>query len=169
MTTLSTLIRMYPREWRQRYGSEMRELLEGKKLSMRTVADLIAGALDARLNPQIASARQTSPSEGAMNMSQVFRCSSHGISTPDQLRSAAWLLGGTIILTTLGLVLRTVAGPNSLSESLLYSAFFGSLMLSTQSMYLKCYSATARRIMGIGGALLIVLIMWGAVALANLL
>lgn len=160
---------MYPREWRQRYGPEMRDLLEGRNLSMRTVADLIAGALDARLNPQLASTRQTSMGEGALNMTNVFRCSSQGISTADQLRSAAWVVGASLVLTALSIMLKIQAGPNALSESLLYSAFFASLMLSTQSMYLKCYSATARRTMAIAGALLIVLIMWGAVALANLI
>ena len=102
-------------------------------------------------------------------MSNVFRCSPQGLSAQDQLKSAAWLLGGAIILTGVGIVLRTLAGPNALSESLLYSAFFASLMLSTEPTYLKCYSTTSRRIMAIGGALLVVLIMWGAVALANLI
>ena len=164
----AALIRLYPREWRQRYGREMRGLLEGRRLSMRTVADLIAGALDARLNPQVTSA-QPGTTEGAFNMSNVVRCNPQGLTTQDQLKSAAWLLGGAIILTGLSIVLRILAGPNALSESLLYSAFFASLMLSAEPTYLKCYSTTCRRIMAIGGALLVVLIMWGGVALANII
>lgn len=160
---------MYPREWRERYGREMRELLDTRALSMRTIADLIAGAIDARVNPQLASSRNLGTAEGALSMSNVFRCSTHGIPVADQVRSGAWLIGGTLVMTAAAIVLRVQSGPNALSEALLYAGFPASLMLSTECTYLKRYSPAARRVMAIGGALLIVLMMWGAVALGNVI
>jgi hypothetical protein len=47
----STLLRLYPRGWRQRYGEEMAAMLEGQPLTLRTVTDLVAGAIDARIHP----------------------------------------------------------------------------------------------------------------------
>ena len=89
MTTLSSaLLRMYPRAWRRRYGAEMRLLLAEQKLTLRTVADLLAGAIDARLNPQVRSAAQAPVPEGAQHMTRVFRCSPAGVPVQDQWRSA---------------------------------------------------------------------------------
>jgi hypothetical protein len=44
------LLRFYPRAWRERYGDEMRVLLEQHHVSVRTRIDLLRGALDAQLH-----------------------------------------------------------------------------------------------------------------------
>jgi hypothetical protein len=160
----SALIRMYPRAWRQRYGVEMAELLATRQLSMRTVADLIAGAIDARLNPQLGAPKAVDVTEGAQKMTNVFRCNPAGVSVQDQWRSAAWMIGGSIVLTLTALGLQWQVGQNSFSEGLLYSAFPASLMLSSECTYLKRYSRPARTVMSISGAVLVILMMWGAVA-----
>ena len=43
------LLRLYPRRWRDRYGPEMCALLEEHHVQLRTLADLVAGAVRARL------------------------------------------------------------------------------------------------------------------------
>ena len=170
MTTLSSaLLRMYPRAWRQRYGAEMRQLLAEQKLTVRTIADLLAGAIDARLNPQVPNAVQTSRPEGAEHMTRVFRCSPDGVSVQDQWRSAGWMIGGSVLLTAVAIVLQVTVGRSSLSEGLLYSAFPASLMLSSECTYLRRYSRAARAVLSVAGALLVVLVTWAAVAIANLI
>ena len=161
----SALIRLYPRAWRDRYGPEMRELLAAGKPSLRTYADLIAGAVDARLNPQWNPAERAGNTEGANQMVKAFRCAPAGVSLADQGRSVGWMLGGTLALTLFGVFLRQQLGPNSLSEGLLYSAFPASLMLSSECTYLKRYSPAARTVMSVGGAILVVVMMWAAVAI----
>lgn len=52
MVGARTLIRLYPRAWRQRYGAEMCELLAQDRFTLRAATDLLAGAIDARLYPQ---------------------------------------------------------------------------------------------------------------------
>ena len=47
------LLSLYPRAWRQRYGAEIADLLRQEPLSLRLVIDLIRGALDARLHPEL--------------------------------------------------------------------------------------------------------------------
>ncbi len=45
-------LRLYPRDWRDRYEPEMRALLEARPLDRRMRMDLARGALDARLHPR---------------------------------------------------------------------------------------------------------------------
>jgi len=75
------------------------------------------------------------------------------------------MIGGSVVLTAISLGLQQQIGRNSLSEGLLYSAFPASLMLSSECTYLKRYSSSARAVMSIGGALLIVGMVWAAVAI----
>jgi len=44
---------LYPRPWRERYGDEVGALLEARPPSLLDRIDLIRGALDARLHPQV--------------------------------------------------------------------------------------------------------------------
>jgi hypothetical protein len=46
------LLRLYPRDWRRRYGAEMETHLADAGGGWRETLDLIRGAYDARLNPQ---------------------------------------------------------------------------------------------------------------------
>lgn len=48
------LLRLYPAAWRARYGEEFAELLAARPPSFRDRLDIFAGALDARLHPQVA-------------------------------------------------------------------------------------------------------------------
>ena len=49
------LLRLYPRAWRERYGDEMRDLLEQRPPTRSDAVDLVRGALDAHLHPTHAS------------------------------------------------------------------------------------------------------------------
>jgi hypothetical protein len=51
---VSRLLRLYPRPWRERYEHEFRELLDERPASLADRVDIIRGALDARLHPQLA-------------------------------------------------------------------------------------------------------------------
>jgi hypothetical protein len=162
----SALIRLYPRAWRQRYGAEMRELLASQKPSLRTFTDLVAGALDARFYPQQQPVLTAGRYEGARTMIRALRCAPPGVTIHDQWWSAAWMIGGSFVLTAFGILLKMRIGPNALSESLLYSSFPAALMLSSERLYLKCYPPATRRVMAFSGAALIVLIVWIATVVA---
>jgi hypothetical protein len=168
-TITSSLLLLYPRAWRDRYGAEMEEMLTAQRPTLRTALDLVAGAIDARLNPQLVSPPQGGQLSGGTKMLTRFRCAPAGVSVQDQWRSAGWMVGGSLVLTMLSLGLLRLVGPNSFSEGLLYSAFPASLMLSSESSFLKCYSRQARSIMSFAGAALVILVTWAAVAIGNLL
>ncbi|HJR58552.1 MAG TPA: hypothetical protein VJ813_04120 [Vicinamibacterales bacterium] len=163
----SVLIRLYPRAWRERYGGEMRELLASQKLSLRTFTDLVAGAVDARMNPQQLPAALPGRMEGSTIMVRAFRCAPQGVTVRDQWRGAAWMAGGSIALTAFGILLKMKIGPNALSEGLMYAAFPAALMLSSECTYLRPYSPAARKVMSFGGAAFVVVIIWIAVLIGD--
>jgi hypothetical protein len=45
--TRRALVRLYPAEWRDRYGAEFLDLLESRRLTPATVASTLRGAWDA--------------------------------------------------------------------------------------------------------------------------
>ncbi len=53
MATGTWLLRLYPEPWRARYGEEFTELLLVRPPSARDRFDILRGAVDARLNPQL--------------------------------------------------------------------------------------------------------------------
>jgi hypothetical protein len=67
---LHWVLGMYPKAWRDRYGAELRETLDGQHLTPGALLDLIAGALDAHLHPGLIPSRAdgVSPSGKESNM-----------------------------------------------------------------------------------------------------
>lgn len=159
----AALIRLYPRDWRRRYGAEMEEMVAAQRMTLRTATDLLAGAIDARINPQWTKATAPAAPRGANMTTRVFRCAPAGVSRHDQWRSAAWLAGGSAVLTIISLALQLALGSNRFSDALLYGAFPAALMLSNECTYFKPYSRAARLTLSVGGAVLILLLVWAAV------
>jgi hypothetical protein len=97
------LIRLYPPAWRRRYGRELAELLAAHPASFRTGVDLVAGAVDAWLNPQSSTVVTTTDSKGAgtmlLKMLQL-RCGGYGptVTAEDQRKAAMVTIGGTLAL-----------------------------------------------------------------------
>lgn len=50
------LLRLYPAAWRERYGAELQSLLDGRPGGVRMRLDVIRGALDAHLHPELLGA-----------------------------------------------------------------------------------------------------------------
>jgi hypothetical protein len=53
---VKSLVRLYPSAWRERYEAELVDLLAERPLSPRDAIDLVRGAIDAHLHPQVDSA-----------------------------------------------------------------------------------------------------------------
>ena len=51
---MNRLLRLYPAAWRDRYGAEFEVLLADRPPGVRDRIDIVRGALDARLRPQLA-------------------------------------------------------------------------------------------------------------------
>lgn len=53
---MTWLLRLYPRRWQQRYGDEFMALMEERGFSIGLVFDVLRGAFDAWLNPDLGTA-----------------------------------------------------------------------------------------------------------------
>jgi hypothetical protein len=82
------LLRLYPAAWRARYGDEFAELLAARPPSVRDRADIVFGAVDARLHSQVAD---TPPRRVA--------------STGDRVLAFAALAAGALFSTWAGIIL----------------------------------------------------------------
>ena len=146
---MTWLLRLYPRDWRHRYGGEVEMLVANERPSFRLFLDLLAGAVDARLNPQPIPKPKTS--QGDQPMSSIKRlCARSPFTVAEQSRSAAWMLGSALAFASLGLALSTL-GQELLSQAVLYAGFPMAFILSNKSTYLKDYSPVARWTLILGG------------------
>ena len=55
---MNRLIALYPAAWRARYGDEFRALLASRPRSPREWVDIVLGAADAHLHPQVPAPRR---------------------------------------------------------------------------------------------------------------
>ena len=137
------LLALYPPMWRKRYRLEVEAHLEHEPRKLRTALDLVAGAIDAWLNPKWIP---QSSEQGGETMITASRCASADVSKADAAISAGWMIGLTLALTTLGVTLDKTIGPHVAIEALLHSSFFIALAVSSQHTFLKPYSRVARNV-----------------------
>lgn len=66
------ILRLYPAAWRDRYGDELEDLLAHRRVRAGDLADLLRGALDARMHPQARPVLQVAvPTSGPIPMSTM--------------------------------------------------------------------------------------------------
>ena len=99
---MTWLIKLYPPAWRRRYGRELAELISTQPASFGTAMDLVAGAVDAWLNPQSSTAAMTADAKGAGAMVPrmlQLKCAGYGpnVTTADNLKAAALVIGGSLL------------------------------------------------------------------------
>ena len=69
---MSPFVRLYPAVWRSRYGDELEQLLVDRRPSFGDRIDLLRGALDARLHPQIGGPRRVADRRGYAPLAGVL-------------------------------------------------------------------------------------------------
>jgi hypothetical protein len=164
---VSWLIRLYPPAWRRRYGRELAELVATQPVSCRSAVDLVAGAVDAWLNPQSSTALTTTDVNGAGAMLPKMLQLRSGAYSPevtkaDSVKAAAVTIGGTLALVGLLTGATNLYGKNAYFESLLAVGWLLPFLFSQHYTYLKGYPARVQTVL-IGGPAMIVI----AIALGN--
>ena len=101
---MTWLLALYPPSWRRRYGDELRALIGSQPFSLHATIDLIAGAIDAWLEPQnIHVAPVAARGEGVTMIGTMMRlgCAGERPTKEDAWKALAVNLGGTLVLTAL--------------------------------------------------------------------
>jgi hypothetical protein len=161
------LIRLYPPAWRRRYGRELADLLATQPASFGTAIDLVAGAVDAWLNPQSSTAAVAADAKGAGPMIPRMLKHRSDIATADSLKAAAVTLGGTLAIVLAVTWAMAHYGKNDYLEALLAVCWVFPVVFSERYTYLKGRPAGVQAVV-IGGVSAIAMgIVLGAVWLNN--
>jgi hypothetical protein len=135
------LLRLYPPSWRRRYGPELEELLAAGPASFRTAIDVVAGAADAWLNPQLSTASTAADSKGDAMVPKLLklRCAGHGAdyTRADARKAAAVTIGGTLAIMLTLMWARARFGENPYTESLLLVSWLLPFLFSQRYTDLK--------------------------------
>ena len=136
---MTRLIALYPRTWRDRYETEFRALMAERPPDPLDSIDVVRGAIDARMHPQV-------PGEPARRSSR-----------PARLSGLLTAIGGLGWSAWIGLILRDFRGwgsgtPESANLMILISAL-GFLTLAVATGAIVATFASSLRPIGIPGGL----------------
>jgi hypothetical protein len=134
------LLRLYPARWRERYGEEFGAVLASQRASFGLVLDVIGGAVDAHLYPQI----QTSDSkpikeEDKMTLALFQRCAAGGPKlSPSERRIASRLsISSALVIAALYLVLTKIYREAPAVQAMWWTSFMFPNFIYQQMAYLK--------------------------------
>jgi hypothetical protein len=157
--TAASLLRLYPRAWRDRYGEELIAVADGP-LTLQQVIDIVSGAVDAWLSADVRTATRAprAVAQGGSTMSvRTMLCRANDVryTTRDSLIAAAVMIGVTAAISALGLALK-YSGWTLASQVVLNVAFLGSMTISLPFWLMKGQPWKAQ-VAIVGGTLLLLI------------
>ena len=76
---MNWMLRLYPARWRARYGEEFGAVLASQRASVGLIVDMVGGAIDAHLHPQIpGSDSKQIKGDDTMTLEMLHRCAIGG-------------------------------------------------------------------------------------------
>jgi hypothetical protein len=161
---MTWVLALYPPRWRRRYGDELRALLGSQPFSLNAVIDLIAGAIDAWLEPQKIPMQPDAGPEGVTMIGTMMKlgCTRSGgrVTREDAWKSVAVNLGGTLFLTALWMLLPIRTGDRNYVNAFSVMAFLVPYLFSLRYTSLKGRSLRTQSIF-IGGMILMLTLILG--------
>ena len=137
---MSWLLHLYPARWRERYGEEFRAVLAGQRASLGLFFDVLGGAVDAHLHPQIvhSHAKQTK-GDDTMTLAMLQRCAAGGAKlSPDDRRIASRVtIFSALAIAVLYMVLTKIYREAPPVQALIYASAPALSMVYAQTAYLR--------------------------------
>jgi len=164
------LLRLYPKAWRARYGAEFAAVLDMQPVSLGLVMDVIAGALDARLSPQVHTTSMPAMDRGETMMTEslMARCRDGGpaLSTRDGLFAGVGMLVASVVGATAYIWLSYRFHHIPAVDAVGYTIFPAITLVYAQLAYLRRRPALTQALLVGGGLTAMYLFMFGACAIA---
>ena len=161
---MTWLLALYPPRWRRRYGDELRDLIGSQPFSLHAAIDLVAGAIDAWLEPQKISLQPDATQEGVTMIGTMMKlgCAGSGerVTREDAWKSLAVNLGGTLFLTALWMAMHVRLGDRTYVDAFSAMAFLVPYLFSLRYTSLKGRSLRTQSIF-IGGMILVLMLILG--------
>jgi hypothetical protein len=148
------LLGIYPKAWRDRYGEELRDTLDRQRLSPGIVLDVLAGALDAHLHPELLPHRSEDKEAAMALMTQCWTGPDKPLDRRTIFTAGAAAVIITIVVAAGYRVVGRIWGDTLSAHVLQSSAVPAGLSVWFQLTRYKEVSATSRLIVGAGFFLL---------------
>ena len=134
------LLRLYPARWRQRYGEEFSVVLASQRVSPGLVLDVLAGAVDAHLHPQIQHSRSKQiKGEDTMTLEMLQRCAAGGpkLSPQDRRIAERFTILSALVIAFLYMVLTKIYREAPGAQAVFYASFPALSFVYGQTAYLR--------------------------------
>lgn len=161
------MVQLYPAAWRQRYGEEFAAVLAEQRASPGLILDVLAGAVDARLHPQVRE-KENSKGEDTMTNEMMQRCAAGGpkLSKEDQKIASAAVVLCSLFFAVLYIVLSKIYHAKPAVEALGYASFPAIWMVYEQTAYLRKRKLSTQAVIAVGIMGAMYLFMFGACEVA---
>ena len=137
---MSWLLRLYPARWRERYGEEFGAVLASQRASVGLVLDVLGGAIDAHLYPQIQhSNSKPIKEEDTMTLLMLQRCSAGGprLSSRDQRIASLVMIFSGLVMASLYIGLTKIYHSAPAVQALFYASVPALALIYGETAYLR--------------------------------
>ncbi len=153
---MTWLLHLYPARWRKRYGEEFRAVLANQRASAGLFLDVLAGAVDAHLNPQIQQSDSTHiQGDDTMTVAMLSRCALGGpkLSPADRRIARRIMIGSALVIAALEIGLSRIYRGATPVQALIYWSAPALSLIYQQTAYLRKRSGRTQALV-LGGGLL---------------
>jgi hypothetical protein len=135
---MNWLLHLYPMRWRERYGEEFGAVLASQRASAGMVLDVLAGAIDAHLYPQIQNSKPIKE-EDTMTLLMLQRCSTGGptLSPHDQRIASLFVILSALVMAVLYLALTKIYHSAPAVQAVGYASFPALCLVYGEAAYLR--------------------------------
>ena len=132
------LLQFYPAPWRERYGEEFGAVLASQRASLGMVLDVLGGAIDAHLYPQIQNS-QPIKEEDTMTLLMFERCSAGGpkLSPRDQRIASLFMILSALVMAVLYIALTKIYHSAPAVQAVGYASFPALCLVYGEAAYLR--------------------------------
>lgn len=134
------LLQLYPARWRERYGEEFGAVLASQRASVGMVLDVLGGAIDAHLYPQIQSSNSKPiKEEDTMTLLMLQRCSAGGpkLSPRDQRIASLFMILSALVMAVLYIALTKIYHSAPAVQAVGYASFPALCLVYGEAAYLR--------------------------------
>lgn len=152
---MTWLLRLYPARWRERYGEEFRAVLADQRASLGLFFDVLGGAVDAHLHPQILhSHAKQNKGDDTMTLAMLQLCSAGGtkLSPEDRRIASRVTIFSALAIAVLYMVLTKIYREAAPVQALIFAAVPALSVVYAQTAYLRRRSWRVQAFI-LGGAL----------------
>ena len=134
------LLQLYPARWRERYGEEFETVLASQRASVGLVLDVLGGAIDAHLYPQIQKSNSKPiKEEDTMTLLMLQRCSAGGpkLSRRDQRIASLFMILSALVMAVLYIALTKIYHSAPAVQAVGYASFPALCLVYGEAAYLR--------------------------------